>query len=561
MGVLQQHERPALTPLFRIDRAGISTRFICISVLSVFLSHSVAFAQTACVAPSDLRARLQAKPSAQANADIGNWFANHKNYLCAAKSFQAASRLQPESLSFAYLWGLSLSSASRNAEALVPLRQASKIDPGDLRPCLALGAALDQLNRPVEAEAEWRKALSIDADSTVALDGLSQDLLNQKDYVAVIALLDKPSTDRQRSTLQSLNLGIALAGSARLDDAVTVLRDGLNNAPDSVAIADELAVVLIIQGRENEAYAVFDLALEKHPRDQPTQLLYLRTLVSTHSDKAPHYAQQLMAAYPKHWEVLYLNGLVASGEGDFQRTRDLVAQSVELNPNYAESQYLLGSTLAKLGELPAARVHLQKAIALGYMQPEVHYNLARVLMSLGDQAHAHQQMQIFQELKSTQSDKSQAAGRAEEADQAIAGGDAAKAAALYKDAIASDPDEPLLHYKLAKALDKLNDVPGETAELQKAVQLNPNLAEAQTQMGFLAAHSGDLAAAEEHFRAAVHAQPSYIVAWVNLAATLASESKWQDAKQTVDQALVIDPDNAAARRLREAIAAANPSPQ
>ena len=116
-------------------------------------------------------------------------------------------------------------------------------------------------------------------------------------------------------------------------------------------------------------------------------------------------------------------------------------------------------------------------------------------------------------------------------------------------------DEARLHYKLAKALDKTGDLVEEKAELQRAIELNPNLAEAQNQMGYLATKSGDDAQAENYFRAAVRASPSYAVAWVNLAATLAGEDKLQDAKQALARALEIDPNNAQARRLDQVLAA------
>src|ERR1019366_1122339 len=48
----------------------------------------------------------------------------------------------------------------------------------------------------------------------------------------------------------------------------------------------------------------------------------------------------------------------------------------------------------------------------------------------------------------------QTAGSAEVGDEAMAAGDAVKAAALYRAALATNPDEALLSYKLAKALDK-----------------------------------------------------------------------------------------------------------
>jgi tetratricopeptide (TPR) repeat protein len=115
-------------------------------------------------------------------------------------------------------------------------------------------------------------------------------------------------------------------------------------------------------------------------------------------------------------------------------------------------------------------------------------------------------------------------------------------------------------YKLSKALHKLNDIDGEKSVLERTIQVNPNLAEAQNELGYLAAHGGDPAQAELYFRAAVRASSSYVAAWVNLAATQASEEKWTEAHEALDHALEIDPDNAEARQLAQAIRDAHPGP-
>jgi len=518
------------------------------------------FALAVCNVPDTMNARLKAAPSAEAFADLGNWFAGAKQFECAASAFASASRLNPTSESLAYLWGLSLYSAGRDADSLVPLRRAAKLEPADIRPHLALGAALATMNQPADAEAEYRSALAIDANSPVALEGLSQVLLDQKDYPGVVALLSKTGSDGALSPLESLNLGIALAGMVKLNDAATVLHEGLNTAPDSLPIADELAFILMLMGRVDEAYAVFDLALEKHPNDQATQLLYLRIMVSGHSQKASQLAGQLLAAYPDQWEVLYLNAVLEARDGEFQKARAHLEHSIAQNATYAQSHRALGEALARLGDLNGAKQHLDKAIALGEDAPEVQYDLARVLHNLGDTNGAEERLHVYLQLKEAQSNKTQAAGKAESADQAIAAGNIALAVSLYRDALASDQDEPLLHYKLAKALEKMNDVAGEAAELDRAIKLNPKLAEAQNQRGYLAARAGETVQAEAFFQAAVEASPSYASAWVNLAATLASESKWREARSALDHALEVDPDNALARQLGQEIAAPHADP-
>lgn len=239
----------------------------------------------------------------------------------------------------------------------------------------------------------------------------------------MIALLDKPGKERVQTPVQSLNLGIAYAGTVQLDRAVNVLREGLNDNPDSLPIADELAGVPMLLGRDREAFAVFDLTLSRHPDDQLTQNLYLHTLVSSNSENAPDLGRKLLAAYPDHWEVLYLNAVLESREGDFQTARAHLERSVTLNPGYYQAHDELGSILARQGNLPGAREHLENAIALGDNQPEVQYNLAKVLQRLGDTAQAQEKLRIYQQLKNARSDKVQAAGKAEEGDQAMAAGD------------------------------------------------------------------------------------------------------------------------------------------
>jgi tetratricopeptide (TPR) repeat protein len=544
-----------MTRQSNIHRAGIRVIF---AVLPWFLAPPLVFA--ACTPPDALSARLKTSPSSESYADAGNWYAGQKQFECAAAAFASAFQLKPSSASLAYLWGLSLYSAGQDEPAVKPLNLAKQLDPSDIRPHLVLAAVLDRLKEVAAAEAEWRAALAIDPDSAPALDGLSQDLVGQKDYAGVIALLDKPGTTRARTSTQSLNLGMAYVGTAQLDSAIAVLRGGLNSDPGSLPIADELSMVLMLQGREDEAFAVFKLALDKHPGDQVTQLLYLRAMVSSHAGEAVEYAHKLLAAYPNQWEVLYLNAILESQEGDFRAARSHLERSIEINSGYSQSQAELGSILARLDDLPGAKQHLEKAIALGDADLEVQYDLAKVLQRLGDTAAAQEKLQIYQQLKRSQADRVQAAGKAEEGDQAMSAGNAAQAASLYREALASDPDEPLLFYKLSRALDKIKDIDGEKTALQQAIRLNPDLAEAQNQMGYLAAHEGDSALAEGYFRAAVHASPSYAAAWINLAATLASDGKWKEAKEALGHALEIDPDNADARGLSRALASANPGP-
>jgi len=325
------------------------------SAAILLLVSPSSLARAACTASPELEARLKTQPTSENYAAIGNWFADKKQFDCAVSAFASASHLQPTSASFAYLWGLSLYSAGRADEAETPLIQARQLDPSDIRPHLALAAVLNQLKRASEAQAEWRAALAIDPDSAPALDAFSQYFLDRRDYASVIALLDKPGSSRVRTSLESLNLGVAYAGTAQLETAVKVLREGLDNDPGSPAISDELSLVLMLHGRQEESLAVLRMALDKHPDDLTTQILYLRLMVSSHKAKATELAHKLLVAYRRQWEVLYLNAILESQEGDFAAARAHLELAISLNPGYSQSHAELGNILARADELLVAK--------------------------------------------------------------------------------------------------------------------------------------------------------------------------------------------------------------
>ena len=86
------------------------------------------------------------------------------------------------------------------------------------------------------------------------------------------------------------------------------------------------------------------------------------------------------------------------------------------------------------------------------------------------------------------------------------------------------------------------------------MKLDPQLAPAQRQLGYLLARSGDAAGAVEHFQLAVHAAPRWVEAWINLAGALATEEHFPEARDAAATALRLDPANEQARRLSDRLA-------
>ena len=102
-----------------------------------------------------------------------------------------------------------------------------------------LAFALDQSGKRQEAEEQWRQALAIDPKSTIALEGLSQDLLDRGAFIDVVLLLRAaPLTEKL-----SIDLARAFGNLNMLDEARNVLTQALNAHPSSLPLSSALIVV------------------------------------------------------------------------------------------------------------------------------------------------------------------------------------------------------------------------------------------------------------------------------------------------------------------------------
>jgi len=132
--------------------------------------------------------------------------------------FARAVKLEPGYVSAHYNWGVALLDQGRAAEAIVQLESAVQLAPDYAAAQLNLGNALMQVQRTAEAVACYDKALRIEPDADV-----------------------------------HYNLGIALAGLARRDEAAVHLQAALQMNPDLPEAHYQLARIAEMDGRLAEA--------------------------------------------------------------------------------------------------------------------------------------------------------------------------------------------------------------------------------------------------------------------------------------------------------------------
>ncbi|MGA9072012.1 MAG: tetratricopeptide repeat protein [Terracidiphilus sp.] len=503
-----------------------------------------------CQGPQPLEARVQSVGDERAYILLGDWFGDHRQFRCAEQVYGSGLKHFTQSAPLNYQLGLALYSEGKYDAALEPLALSVKLDGKEIRPYLLLGEAFSRLSRPPDAARAWQAALQIDPHEKMALDGMARALISVHAYDQVIALLRAEPADENLS----LDLGVALGGSGQLIEGARVLEDAVKKHPDSVPLVDALETVYVHQARYNDAVRVSGELAKRHPGDLEAQRIYLRALLlESNQELSLPLARKLVQRAPRDANILFLCGVAERLANDFEHARKHLEEAAAINPKHANTHFDLGAVLAEMHEYAAAEKQFKLAIDLGDAEPEVRYQLSQALRKQGKTEEAAEQMLTYQAKVKQKSDNTLAMQKATQADEAVANGDKNLASALYREASDTLPKDAKLAYRWAMVLDGMQDYATERIALERAVDDDPTPALTHNQLGFVYSKLGETALAEEQFRLAVKAAPQYVPAWISLAASLAMQSKFPEARQAIESALKVDPDNKDAQELRNSL--------
>lgn len=518
-----------------------------------FVSPAFLFAAD-CAGPPGLQSELRSKPSVQGFTRLGQWFDARQKFDCAAESYRSALNLNPDSAHTLELLGMSQASLGDLESAAATLGKSIELSTSADGSRVKRARILEQLQRSDEAKSEWQAALKLAPASVDALDGLSRHMIAEGDYAGAIAILHAAAPTATSEAL-TLDLAQAYGKSGMLEDAEAVLTKMTAAHPSSYPLTYGLVTVLASKRYYTEAAALTEKFAAANPQNFEAQRLHLRVLITAQDTvHATPVAHKLLQSHPNDDYVLFANGWLELKSDHLPEARAHLQQSVALNPSYGPSHFDLGLVLAKLNDFQGAKQEFEKVIAIGDPPPEVHFELAKILKSLGEAEESERHLAMFREAKDAESQQNLKNAVIKKAEQELVAGNSHNAVKLYREAVDANPNDPLLNYKLSVALNAAGDSAGERAALERAIEIDPDMAIAHNQLGYLDSRDGDPAAAEEHFRHAVRAAPAFADAWVNLAATLAMQSKFVEAETAVASALRLEPNNAQALQLKQELA-------
>ena len=227
-------------------------------------------------------------------------------------------------------------------------------------------------------------------------------------------------------------------------------------------------------------------------------------------DQAVTLLGGLIRAEPRNPDARLLLGSILMEAGKRDESIAQLREAVRLLPNSAEAHNALGEAYSAFGEMKSARPEFERAVELDPRHAQAQVNLADVLLQQGEAQRAVPHLE-----------------------QAIR-------------IIGRKPDAAYAHYLRAKAYSGDHDAAKAAAELQLAIDLRPDFAEAWSDLGDARKSLADGEGALSAFHRAVTLSPQDPVAQYRLGSQLLDSGAVHEAVEHLEAAVRLDAKNQSA---------------
>jgi predicted O-linked N-acetylglucosamine transferase (SPINDLY family) len=313
----------------------------------------------------------------------------------------------------------------------------------------------------------------------------------QGDSETAVKLIRKALKGDPANSNALINLGAALTSLERWDEASEVLKGAVSRLPSSAEAHGNLAAVYEKAGKMADAAALYRRAAELNPANIQYWRRWADTAYNAEawSDAAAAFSRYLDAV-PGDSDARNNMGLALQRANRSQEAVEALQRSLAEQPDNAMIHGNLGNALGKAGRLPEAEYHFRRAVELAPDDWRMQINLVNLLWEIGK---------------------------------------IDEASALIDKVIADRPDDALLLQQTATRLTNARHYERAEQLLKRAIEIDPNLAEAHNALGNLDALRFDYASSIEKYSKAIELKPDHLLAHLNLCMALLKLRRFDEA--------------------------------
>jgi tetratricopeptide (TPR) repeat protein/tRNA A-37 threonylcarbamoyl transferase component Bud32 len=260
---------------------------------------------------------------------------NQKRFVEANAKFEEALAAAPDNPVIRLNYAHNLFRQKEYGAAERQYRQVLEKKPGEAEAQYYLGRIALEQDRPVEAENFLRKAVAAQPARAGWRFDLAKALEDLKRYA-----------EAEQEYLQARSLGL-----------------------DDFYVHFNLGNIYWSLGRHEDSIASFRRALEKQPGSLSARFSLAQVLVETRRGaEAMQEFEACLQADPNHAGAWSQVGTLHYNAGRYAEARDAYMKVVSLKPANGTAHFNLSQAYAALGEAAMAKIHREKACALGVAQ-------------------------------------------------------------------------------------------------------------------------------------------------------------------------------------------------
>ena len=331
-------------------------------------------------------------------------------------------------------------------------------------------------------------------------------------------------------------------------------RQRVIDQPDAPDPWGRLGMILHAHELEPEAASAYRRAMELGSGEFRWPYLLAQILKDSDPEQAILHAEVAARLNPSYVQALVLMGELHEQANEWQSSFDRYVKALTVDSHSAAAEFGLGRLYVSKGDVPAARVHLERARELQGDWGAVRAFLARAYHRLGERTKAAREAETARGLPAEMKLPDPVLDRMEEeavstlgyqnrALRAEAAGDVERAVSLYRRLLQLKPADADVRYTMGNMLSRSGEPEQAERYYREALELDGSHVLAHIHLGNLLTKREMLEQAARHYQTAIELQPENVVALANLGNLMAQGGRVEEGVQHLRKALELTPGN------------------